>query len=57
MNEAMGARPWLAQTRVDYGSMLLARDRPGDRRRAEELLGAAAALAAEVGMRSLSENT
>ncbi len=57
MNEAMGARPWLAHTRFDYGSMLLARDRPGDRRRADELLAAAAALAAQVGMRSLSERT
>jgi hypothetical protein len=57
MNEAMGARPWLAHTRFDYGSMLVARDRPGDRRLAEELLAAAASLAAEVGMLRLSERT
>src|SRR6266568_605868 len=39
MNERMGSRPWAAHTRHDLARMLLARDGPGDRDRAEELLG------------------
>jgi hypothetical protein len=37
MNDDMGARSWLALTRLDYARMLLARDAVGDRARAEEL--------------------
>ena len=40
-NQHMGARPWLAHTQHDYAKMLLARDMPGDRGRAQHLLGAA----------------
>ena len=40
-NQHMGARPWLAHTQHDYAKMLLARDLPGDRGRAQQLLGAA----------------
>src|SRR5262249_23553564 len=43
MNDRMGARPWSAHTREDYGNMLIARGSPGDRERAEELLAAAEA--------------
>jgi DNA-binding SARP family transcriptional activator len=37
-NQRMGARPWLAHTQHDYAKMLLARDLPGDRVRAQHLL-------------------
>jgi hypothetical protein len=40
-NQRMGARPWLAHTQHDYAKMLLARDMPGDRGRAQHLLHAA----------------
>jgi tetratricopeptide (TPR) repeat protein len=50
LNERMGARPWLARTQDDYARMLLARDGPGDRQRATELLTAARDTCAELGM-------
>jgi DNA-binding SARP family transcriptional activator len=50
MNASMGARPWLALTQEDYARMLLARDDPGDRERAHELLDAALATYCELGM-------
>jgi hypothetical protein len=50
MNARMGARPWLAHTKHDYARMLLARDEPGDARRAEELLDEAGAIYRELGM-------
>ncbi len=53
MNERMGSRPWAAHTRHDLARMLLARDGPGDRDRAEELLGTARATASELGMTAL----
>ncbi len=37
VNERMGARPWLANTQQEYARMLLARDAPGGRDRAQEL--------------------
>jgi uncharacterized protein HemY len=40
-NSDMGARPWVAHTQHDYARMLLARDAPADRDRAQQLLGAA----------------
>ena len=50
MNAAMGVRPWLAYTESDYARMLLARDGPGDRERAEGLLANARATYRELGM-------
>jgi len=50
MNERMGARPWLAHTQNDYARMLLARDGPGDRERAHDLLERALATYRELGM-------
>jgi tetratricopeptide (TPR) repeat protein len=50
MNERMGARPWLAHTQLDYGSMLLARSAPGDRERAGELLTEAISTYEQLGM-------
>ena len=52
MNARMGLRPWLARTQDDYARMLLARDEPGDRERAQQLVGAALASYRELGMES-----
>ena len=53
MNERMHARPWLARTQHDYGTLLLDRGGEADRARAEELLRAANATYAELGMAAL----
>jgi hypothetical protein len=37
-NTEMGARPWVAHSEHDYARTLLARDGPGDRDRAQQLL-------------------
>jgi eukaryotic-like serine/threonine-protein kinase len=50
MNERMGARPWLAHTQFDYGSMLLARNAPGDGDRTRELFSEAISTYEELGM-------
>ena len=50
-----GGRPWLAQSRCEYGAMLLRRNRPGDGQRARTLFDTALADAAELGMRGLEE--
>jgi tetratricopeptide (TPR) repeat protein len=50
MNTRMGARPWLAHTQTDYAQMLHARNRPGDRERAQELLEPALGIYRELGM-------
>jgi DNA-binding SARP family transcriptional activator len=55
MNTAMGARPWLAYTECDYARLLLARDNPGDRERAHDLLASARTRAQELGMSALAE--
>jgi class 3 adenylate cyclase len=53
MNTRMGARPWVADTQHDYASMLLARDGPGGREKALELLAQALDTAQELGMKAL----
>jgi tetratricopeptide (TPR) repeat protein len=55
MNARLGMRPWVAHTQHDYGRMLLARDGPGDRVKARELLGSALTTADELGMTLLVE--
>jgi DNA-binding SARP family transcriptional activator/tetratricopeptide (TPR) repeat protein len=50
LNAEMDARPWLAHTQHDYARMLLARDGPGDRERAQEFLDAALAAYRGLGM-------
>jgi tetratricopeptide (TPR) repeat protein len=50
LNTRIGARPWAARTRADLAALLLARDRPGDRERAAELLAAALGTARRLGM-------
>ena len=50
MNERMAARPWLAHAREEYARMLLRRDAPEDRERADKLLSRAHATYQELGM-------
>jgi len=50
MNARMRARPWLAQTRLDYARMLAARGGSRDRERAVELTDFATGAFAELGM-------
>jgi tetratricopeptide (TPR) repeat protein len=54
MNETMGARPWVAHSRHDYGRMLLARDRAGDRDAARAQLRRALTVSRELGMTTLT---
>jgi tetratricopeptide (TPR) repeat protein len=54
-NTKMGARPWAARTAYGWADMLLRRDGPGDRERASELNGQAAAAARELGMEPLAK--
>ena len=49
-NERMGARPWTAHSQHDLAQVLLRRDAPGDRDRAEQLDVAAGATAEMLGM-------
>ncbi|HEX4778100.1 MAG TPA: hypothetical protein VFW74_15085, partial [Acidimicrobiia bacterium] len=53
-NERMGARPWLATTQVELAGVLTARDRPGDRERADGLLDACLATCRELEMPALA---
>jgi DNA-binding SARP family transcriptional activator len=46
----MGARPWLGHTQREWAAALVLRGAPGDRERAESLLGEAAEIAAELEM-------
>jgi hypothetical protein len=55
LNARIGAQPWAARTRADLASLLLARDRPGDRERAAELLTAALGTARRLGMTVFAE--
>ena len=52
-HDAVGAAPLLARTRCDYGEFLL-RGTPADRRRARDLLDAAAAAARRLGMAGIA---
>jgi tetratricopeptide (TPR) repeat protein len=55
LNTRIGAHPWAARTRADLAGLLLARDRPGDRERAAELLAAALGTARRLGMTAFAE--
>ena len=55
MHTRMGVRPWLTRTQHDYAAMLLARDQPGDREKALELLAQALDTAQALGMKDLVE--
>ena len=56
LNEKMGHRPALVQTRANYGEMLIRRDAPGDREKALPLLQQALDAAQEMGMKKLVED-
>jgi DNA-binding SARP family transcriptional activator len=55
MNARMGARPWHAHSQDDYARMLLARDQPGDKERALQLLAEAVITYRELGMESWAQ--
>jgi tetratricopeptide (TPR) repeat protein len=55
LDQAMGARMWEAETRYDYGRMLLARGLPGDAERAAELIGEALREAETLGLKRMLE--
>jgi tetratricopeptide (TPR) repeat protein len=55
MNARLGARPWLAHSQHDYARMLLARNQPGDRERARELLAECVSTYRELGMEPWAE--
>jgi tetratricopeptide (TPR) repeat protein len=55
LNTRIGAQPWAARTQADPASLLLVRDRPGDRERAVELLEAALDTARRLGMTVFAE--
>ena len=50
-----GLEPEQAHTSYEYGGMLLARDGPGDREKADSLLNGALFLSSKLGMRPLNE--
>ena len=55
LNTRIGAQPWAARTQADLASLLAARDLPGDRERAVELLQAALGAAERLGMTVFAE--
>jgi hypothetical protein len=54
-NTRAEAPPWVARSRFELGRALLARDGPGDKHRAADLLRRAELQAHELGMRSLTD--
>jgi predicted ATPase len=50
MNTRIGAKPFVALTQQEYGSMLLKRGEPGDREKAIQIFDQALAIANEIGM-------
>jgi tetratricopeptide (TPR) repeat protein len=55
LNARIGARPWTARTQADLARLLLARDQPGDREHAIELLEAGLGTARQLGMTVFAE--
>jgi class 3 adenylate cyclase len=55
LDTGFGARGWLPRTQCDYARMLLARDAPGDRARALDLLDRALATSQELGLKGWLE--
>jgi hypothetical protein len=53
VNARNHARPWLARAQRDYAQMLMAREEPGDRERAAELLARALETCRELAMAAL----
>jgi tetratricopeptide (TPR) repeat protein len=55
MHAGLGARPWLARTQCEWAAVLQARGRPVDQDRTVELLRAARAAAAAIGMTQIQQ--
>ena len=55
LNTRIGARPWTVRTQADLAGLLLARDQPGDREQAIELLAAALGAARRLGMTAFTQ--
>jgi tetratricopeptide (TPR) repeat protein len=55
LNTRIGARPWAARSQADLAALLLARDQPGDREQAVELLAAALGTARQLGMTAFAK--
>jgi len=55
LNTRIGAHPWAARAQADLAALLLARDQPGDRERAVELLEAALGTARRLGMTAFAK--
>jgi len=55
MNEAIGARPFIAETQVAWAELIAERDGPAGERRATELIDAGLESAQEIGMADLVE--
>ena len=55
MNEAIGARPFVAETKVGYAELIAERDGVAGERRATELLDSGLELAREIGMATVVE--
>jgi tetratricopeptide (TPR) repeat protein len=55
LNARIGAHPWAARAQADLAGLLLARDQPGDRERAAELLAAALGTARRLGMTAFAD--
>jgi tetratricopeptide (TPR) repeat protein len=54
LDERTGATTWLAHSRYQFGRMLRLRGRPGDRARADAMVGQALATASALGMHGLA---
>lgn len=57
MNKKMGARPWVAHTQRDYAEMLLAKNEPGDRERAVNMIEQALVTYQQLGMETWAHKT
>lgn len=55
MNRAMGARPWLIRTQLQYAQAPLTDPQPEDRQRALSMLDDALASAQELGLKQLAD--
>ena len=55
LNTRIGGQPWTARTQADLASLLLARDQPGDREQAIELLQAALGTARRLEMTAFAQ--
>ena len=53
LHDAMGSKPYVAETRLRAAEMLLRRDAGGDKERAAEMLGSAAEIAERLGAQGL----